>query len=165
MEKDSPHRRVTPQSVAARVCDTLNRSEAKYLVIGGIACALHGYVRATADVDILIERTPENAERVLDALSTVGYGFAREWTAGEILKRPITVIGDDPAVDVFTVAWKVKYEQAVKRSSVVTIEGVTIPLISIDDLIETKRTGRALDAADIEALEEIKRFRRPQSSQ
>ncbi|HEY6224516.1 MAG TPA: hypothetical protein VIW26_12080 [Gemmatimonadales bacterium] len=128
-------------------------------MIGGVACILHGYLRATTDVDILIERTPENAERVLEALSTIGYGFAREWTPGELLKRPITVIGDDPAVDVFTVAWKVKYEQAAKRSSVADVDGVAIPLISIDDLIETKRTGRALDAADIEALEEIKRLR------
>jgi hypothetical protein len=53
----------------------------------------------------------------------------------------------------------VKYEQAVKRSSVVEVEGVSIPLIAIPDLIETKRTGRALDAADIEALEEIERLR------
>jgi len=151
---------VTAKAIAAQVCEALNRSRAKYLVIGGVACVLHGYVRATTDVDILIERTPENAERVLGALSTIGYGFAREWTPGELLKRPVTVIGDDPAVDVFTVAWKVKYEQAAKRSSSVDIDGVSIPLISIDDLIETKRTGRALDAADIEALEEIKRLRR-----
>ncbi len=159
MEKDSPHRRVTPQAIAARVCEALNRAETKYLVIGGVACVLHGYLRATTDVDILIERTAENAERVLEALSTIGYGFAREWTPAELLKRPITVIGDDPAVDVFTVAWKVKYEQAAKRSSVADVDGVAIPLISIDDLIETKRTGRALDAADVEALEEIKRLR------
>jgi aminoglycoside-2''-adenylyltransferase len=159
VEKDSPHRRVTPQAIVARVCEALNRSKARYLVIGGVACVLHGYLRATTDVDILIERTPENAERVLEALSTIGYGFAREWTPGELLKRPITVIGDDPAVDVFTVAWKVKYEQAAKRSSVADVDSVAIPLISIDDLIETKRTGRALDAADIEALEEIKRLR------
>ena len=160
MEEGTPRRGVTPKAIAAQVCEALNRSRAKYLVIGGVACVLHGYVRATTDVDILIERTPENAERVLDALSTIGYGFAREWTPGELLKRPVTVIGDDPAVDVFTVAWKVKYEQAAKRSSSVDIDGVSIPLISIDDLIETKRTGRALDAADIEALEEIKRLRR-----
>ncbi|HKC48001.1 MAG TPA: DUF6036 family nucleotidyltransferase [Gemmatimonadales bacterium] len=160
MEEGTPRRGVTPKAIAAQVCEALNRSRAKYLVIGGVACVLHGYVRATTDVDILIERTPENAERVLGALSTIGYGFAREWTPGELLKRPVTVIGDDPAVDVFTVAWKVKYEQAAKRSSSVDIDGVSIPLISIDDLIETKRTGRALDAADIEALEEIKRLRR-----
>lgn len=160
MAKDPSRRRVIPPAIAARVCEALNRSQAKYLVIGGVACVLHGYVRATTDVDILIGRTLENAERVLEALSTIGYGFARKWTANELLKRPITVIGDDSAVDVFTVAWKVKYEQAAKRSSVVEVDGVAIPLISIDDLIETKRTGRALDTVDVEALEEIKRLRR-----
>src|SRR5437762_7340146 len=72
---------------------------------------------------------------------------------------PITVIGDDPAVDVFTVAWKVKYEQAAPRAEVVDVEGVRIPLIALDDLIETKRTGRLQDAADIEVLEQIKRLR------
>ena len=96
---------------------------------------------------------------MLAALATVGYGFAREWAAEEVLKRPITVIGDDPAVDVFTVAWSVKYEDAVKRSSVVEVDGIPIPVISLDDLIETKRTGRLQDAADIEVLEEIKRLR------
>jgi hypothetical protein len=160
VEESTPRRGVTPKAIAAQVCEALNRSRAKYLVIGGIACVLHGYLRATTDVDILIERTLENAGLVLDGLSRIGYGFAREWTPGELLKRPITVIGDDPAVDVFTVAWKVKYEQAVRRSSVVDVDGVPIPLIAIDDLIETKRTGRALDATDIEALEEIKRLRR-----
>ena len=158
MEEGAPRRGVTPRAIAARVCAALNDAGAKYLVIGGVACVLHGYGRATTDVDILIERTPRNAERVLKALSTIGYGFAREWTADEILKRPITVIGDNPAVDIFTVAWKVKYQQAVTRATSVTVDGVKIPLIDIDDLIETKRTGRPLDAADIEALEEIKRL-------
>ncbi len=137
----------------------LNRSGAKYLVIGGIACALHGYVRATTDVDILIERTLPNVERVLDAVSRLGFGFAGEWLPKEILARSITVIGDDPQIDIFTIAWSVKYEEAVKRSSVVEVQGVPIPLIGMEDLIETKRTGRPLDAADLEALEEIKRLR------
>lgn len=142
-----------------RVCRALNAARAKYLVIGGVACILHGYARATDDVDILIERTEANAERVLAALARVGYGFASEWAAAEILKRPITLIGDDPAVDVFTVAWKVKYEQAAPRSSVVDVDGIEVPLISLDDLIETKRTSRLQDAADIEVLEEIRRLR------
>src|SRR5437763_3073069 len=159
MEEGAPRRGVTPRIIAAQVCEALNRAGAKYLVIGGVACILHGYARTTEDVDILIERTETNAGRVLKALARVGYGFAAEWAAAEILKRPITVIGDDPAVDVFTVAWKVKYEQAAARSEVVDVEGVSIPLIALDDLIETKRTGRLQDAADIEVLEEIKRLR------
>lgn len=145
--------------IAARVCAELNRSGVKYVVIGGVACALHGYVRATTDVDILIEQTLPNARRVLDAASRLGLRFANEWLPKEILARPVTVIGDDPQIDIFTVAWSVTYEQAVKRSSVVEVEGVPIPLIGIDDLIETKRTGRPLDAADLEALEEVKRLR------
>jgi len=159
MEEGAPRRGVTPQVIAAQVCAALNRSGAKYLVIGGVACILHGYARTTEDVDILIERTEVNAGRVLKALARVGYGFAAEWAAAEILKRPITVIGDDPAVDVFTVAWKVKYEQAAPRAEVVDVKSVRIPLIALDDLIETKRTGRLQDAADIEVLEEIKRLR------
>lgn len=146
------------QSRIAGICAALNRGKANYLVIGGIACILHGYARATDDVDILIERTAANAGRILKVLGALGYGFAREWTAAELLKRPITVIGDDPRIDVFTIAWKVKYEQAAPNADTVKVDGVRIPLIGLDDLIETKRTGRLQDAADIEALEQIKRL-------
>ena len=148
-----------PTTLATRMCARLNEFGVKYLVIGGIACVLHGYVRATTDVDILIERSTDNAERLLEALSGLGWGFAREWRAEEILARPITVIGDDPQVDIFTVAWSVKYDQAISRSSIVNVEGIDIPLIGIDDLIATKQTARPLDAADVEALEAIRRFR------
>lgn len=150
---------VTPRARAAEVCAKLNQAGARYLVIGGVACVLHGYARATTDLDILIEPTDENAERVLGALAQLGYGFARELAAAEILARPIFVVGDDPAVDIFLVAWTVKYLDAVGRSSTVDVDGVPIPLISLDDLIASKRTGRPLDTADLEALEEIKRLR------
>jgi predicted nucleotidyltransferase len=69
------------------------------------------------------------------------------------------VIGDDPRIDVFTVAWKIKYEQAAPNARAVDVDGIRIPLIGLDDLIETKRTGRLQDAADIEVLEEIRRRR------
>ena len=145
------------ESRIVRVCAALNRARARYLVVGGVACNLHGYARATVDIDILIEPTEANAARVLAALATVGYGFARDWRPAELLRKPITVIGDDPRVDIFTVAWKVKYEHAAPHAGTVAVKGVKIPLIGLDDLIETKRTGRLQDAADIEALEEIRR--------
>ena len=157
MEENAPARGARPELTAARVCQALNAAGARYLVIGGIACILHGYVRATTDLDVLIERSADNAARVLSGLAETGYGFAREWTATELLARPITVIGNNPAVDVFTVAWTVKYESAVARSKSIQVEGVSIPLIGLEDLIATKRTGRLQDAADIEVLEEIKR--------
>jgi aminoglycoside-2''-adenylyltransferase len=159
VEAESPNRKRHPELIPAQVCRALNKADAKYLVIGGIACILHGYVRATTDLDILIERSPGNAERILRGLAKLGYGFAGELTANELVARPITVIGDDPAVDIFTVAWTVKYEQAVARGVSAEVEGVHIPYISLEDLIATKRTGRLQDAADIEVLEEIKRVR------
>jgi hypothetical protein len=88
--------------------------------------------------------------RVLEGLARIGYDFAREWTAKELLARPITVIGDEPAVDVFTVAWTVNYEQAVRRAASAEVEGVIIPFIGLDDLLATERTGRLQDAADVE---------------
>lgn len=159
MEESPSGRWRRPELTAAKVGAALNQAGARYLVIGGIACILHGHVRATTDMDILIEPTAENAARVLEALSQVGYGFVREWLPEEILRKPITIIGDDPAVDIFTVAWSVKYENAVARSTIVEVEGVALPLIGLDDLIATKRTGRSIDAADVEMLEEIKRMK------
>ena len=144
---------------AASIAGMLNAEGARYLVIGGIACILHGHVRATTDLDILIERTPENAARVLAALERVGYGFAREWLPEEILRKPVTLIGDDPAVDIFTVAWSVRYEDAVARSELMGVEGVAIPVIGLEDLIATKRTPRGKDAEDVRVLEEILRLR------
>jgi len=149
-----------PRYITTRVCAALNEAGAHYLVIGGIACILHGHVRATTDIDILIERTPENAARILDALSKIGYGFASESLPAQILAKPVTIIGDDPRVDIFTVAWSVKYAEAIVRSSVVEVEGISVPLLGLDDLIVTKKdTGRALDAADVEVLEKIRQKR------
>jgi len=150
-----------PRVAAAEIGAVLNQEGARYLVIGGIACILHGHIRATTDLDILIERTPENAARVLEALSQVGYGFAREWLPEEILRKPITMIGDDPAVDIFTVAWSVKYEDAAARSVTMEVEGVMLPVIGLEDLIATKRTPRDVDALDVKILQRILDARRP----
>jgi hypothetical protein len=163
MEDDPSRRRMKGEAGAALVCTALNAAGARYLVIGGVACILHGHVRATKDVDILIERTLDNARRVLEGLEGVGYGFAREWLPEELLRKPITIIGDDPAVDIFTVAWSVKYDDAVARSSTVDGGGVAIPLVGLDDLIASKRTGRPQDTADIAVLEEIRRIRNQRS--
>lgn len=157
MESSSPHRRVTLRAV--EVCAALNAGGARYLVMGGTACVLHGYLRGTRDVDILVERSRANVERVLDALATLGAGFASRMTADELLSAPITVIGDDPAVDVFTAAISVNYALAAPRAVTMHVDGVAIPVLSIEDLIATKRTGRAIDAEDIKALESIQKLR------
>ena len=143
----------------AAVCSELNAEEARYVVFGATAMQLWGTTRATIDIDILIEPTVGNARRVLTALGRTGLGLAREWLAEEVATKPVTVIGDSPRVDVFTVAWSVHFAEAAAHAATFEIEGVKIPTASIDDLIASKRTGRLQDAADIEVLEEIRRLR------
>ena len=155
---------MTPyKSQLALVCAHLNEAGALYVLVGARALQLWGSTRGTRDIDILIEPSVENARRVLDALSHVGFGFASEWLAEEVAARKVTIIGDMPKVDILTVAWSVHYRDARPAATMFSLESVEIPTISIDHLIASKRTGRLQDAADIEVLEEIRRVRNERS--
>ncbi len=143
----------------ALVCNQLNVTKARYVVVGAAALQLWGSTRATRDVDILIEPTVANARRVLRALAALGFGFAGDLLAEEVASRPVTMIGDSPNVDILTRAWNVSYAEAAPAAAVFEIEGVKVPAASIEHLIASKRTGRLQDAADIEVLEEIQRLR------
>ena len=135
-----------------RVCRLLNRYRVRYLIAGGVAANLHGAIRATRDVDVLVPRDLANAERLLAALAELPYGVAGEFSADEILAKPVTIIGDDPRVDVLTVAWTVHYEFAARTKMVRRIARVSVPFLSLPVLLRSKRTGRPQDLADIEAL-------------
>jgi hypothetical protein len=90
--------------------------------------------------------------KLLEALSELPYRIAAELDADEIAHKPITIIGDDPRVDVMTVAWRVTFEKAYPRRVVRRIGGVRVPYLSLRDLVESKQTGRAQDVADLERL-------------
>jgi hypothetical protein len=89
---------------------------------------------------------------LLGALGELPFGVARELDAAEIAPKPITVVGDDPRIDVLTVAWTVSFDTAWPRRMVRRIGGVRVPYLSKADLIASKQTGRPSDLADIEAL-------------
>lgn len=132
------------------VCELLNSRDAVYLVIGGVAVALHGYVRATKDIDILVPRDIANTKRILDALSDLPWGIAKELSAEDVHKKPITIIGDDPRVDILKGAQGITYDAARKRQLTTTIAGTTVPYINLDDLIRSKTgTNRPKDQQDI----------------
>lgn len=136
-----------------RVCRLLNQYRVRYLLAGGVAANLHGSVRATKDVDVLVPRDPRNMARLLRALSNLPWGIARELDADTIAGKPITIIGDDPRVDVLTVAWTVTFDRAWPNRKVRRVDGTRVPFLSLEDLRESKNTGRASDRADLEALE------------
>lgn len=134
------------------VCRLLNRRRARYLVTGGIAANLHGSVRATKDVDLLIPKDVANAERVLSALGELPLGIGRELDAHQVVARPFTIVGDMPRVDLLTVACGVTFDKAWPNRVVRRIAGVRVPYLGLADLIRSKQTGRASDLADIEVL-------------
>ncbi|HEX5385279.1 MAG TPA: DUF6036 family nucleotidyltransferase [Gemmatimonadales bacterium] len=141
------------------VCRLLNEARVRYVVIGSFALALHGLVRATKDVDVLLEPTLRNARRALDALSALPLGAAAELDPARVVARPVTIVGDDPRVDLLTLAWSVRYADAAPRMQRVTIGGVDIPFADLDTLIRSKRTNRLRDQADAEELERLKQLR------
>jgi hypothetical protein len=124
----------------------------RYLLAGGVAANLHGSVRATRDVDILVPRDGANMARLVRALSELPYGVAAELDPAELLRKPVTIVGDDPRVDVLTVAWTVTFADAYPKRLVRRVEGVRLPYLSRADLIRSKRTGRPADQADIDVL-------------
>lgn len=144
-----------PPTRVSKLCALLNAAEARYVIVGATAMQLWGSSRSTRDIDILIEPTVQNAERVLEALNALPFGVSRELTAADILGRGVTMIGDLPNVDVLTRAWTVTWADASRDLVVFTVDGVPIPTVSIDQLIASKQTGRAQDIADVEVLRAI----------
>jgi hypothetical protein len=141
-----------PANRVVRVCSLLNSHRARYLVAGGVAANLHGSVRATREVDLLIPGDVANAARVLAALEGLTWGIARELDPADVVSKPFTIVGDDPRVDLLTVAATVTFESAWPRRRVRRIDGVRIPYLALDDLLKSKATGRPSDEADLEVL-------------
>ncbi len=74
-----------------------------------------------------------------------------------LLAKPFTIIGDDPRVDLLTVAAKLRFDAAWPRRIVRRIEGVRSPYLNLDDLIASKQTGRHSDETDLEVLRGLRK--------
>lgn len=133
--------------------------EVSFMLIGGYAVALHGFPRATADVDLWIEPTAGNVDRVRRALEAFGFRPSDDdveslCTPGRILR-----MGYPPArIELMTAPAGVEFGPCLGRAVPRQLLGVDVLTISLDDLIANKRaTGRAKDAIDAVELERIRR--------
>src|SRR5258708_31625824 len=133
---------MSEQAPLLRVCSLLNKHGAQYLVVGARACWLHGYVRATMDVDILIPEDLENHARVIAALSELEDHAAAELTPQDLVENVVVKVADEVEVDVSTRAWKVSYADAIPSALRTTIGGVEIPYLNLSTLIASKDTYR-----------------------
>src|SRR5262245_29334120 len=124
----------------------LSRAEVRYLVVGGLACALNGFLRATEDVDILVERSPENLRRLLDTLARFGDGHARELRIEDFTDEEgaVRLIEDFP-LDMFVRMGGRRYEDLLPYRSMHAGD-VPIPFVNAEGLLLLKsRSERTQD--------------------
>jgi hypothetical protein len=157
------------------VFGALNGSGARYLVVGGLAVVAHGYVRLTADIDIVLDPGPEALGRAIAALTALGYRprapvefaeFAdadkrRQWTR----EKGLTVFSvfspghRATEIDLF-VETPFDFDRAYARAVRFQVaDGVEATFVGLEDLIEMKR--RAARPQDLEDVESLRSLRDP----
>lgn len=151
----------------------LNRHEVSYVLIGGLAVALHGVERNTMDVDVCVVVSPDNLARLAAA--------ARELKLQPMLPVPLSALEDIETLmrwhtERHLQAFALRSDQLagvtldillfppvnpqdmVQRAQRLDIAGVHVPLACIDDLIALKKSaGRPIDLADIEHLKRLQK--------
>jgi hypothetical protein len=139
-----------------------NAHQVKYMVVGAYAVIYYAEPRYTKDLDIWVEPTQENAERVWKALAE--FGAPLEGVTKEDLsnKELIYQIGVAPnRLDVMMHVPGLEFSKAWERKEESTYGGEIIHILHIDDLIHAKKTtNRDEDRTDVKRLEEAKALRR-----
>jgi hypothetical protein len=150
----------------------LNKNNVQFLVAGGVAVALHGALRMTADLDIFISLDPENIRKFVILMTQNGFQprvpvppedfidpeKRKHWKKDKNMMVFTWVNKEHPTeiVDVFIDEPKPFKELYDRRLEAQTAQG-KVPLVSIEDLIALKQnTGRQQDAADVQALKRIR---------
>ena len=136
------------------VFKSFRKHNVKYVVIGEIAAILHGVPRATFDLDILIEATTENAQKLLDVLLEIGLATALLTTARQIVENEITIFQDIIRIDVQTQTLGINFKTAWKNREIMKFRDQEFYVLSKKDLIASKRAaGRKIDLEDVHILE------------
>ncbi len=136
----------------------LARAEVKFIIVGGVAVALNGFVRTTEDVHILIEASAANVARLLDELANFGEGFARELTPADFSdsEGAIRIIEDFP-LDVFTIMRGRRYADLVGATKKTRIDDADVRYLNAEALIALKSDSlRDQDRIDVSALQSLK---------
>lgn len=148
MEGTVPPPRTPEEDDLAKLCASLNAQGARYLVVGGLAMNQQGFLRATEDIDLLLEESRENQERVLKALEILADKAVREVKANDLDEYIVVRVADEIVVDLMLSACGVTYTEAAGEIEIKDIQGVSVPFASARLLLRTKQTYRDKDIPD-----------------
>lgn len=153
------------------IINALSDAEIEYVLVGGLAVALHGYQRVTLDVDVVLAMTTENLRRFVDIAKAAGLK--------PVIPIPIDALADPDAIEQWhrekgmlafalrgpdamstvidvLVRPVVPYTELRRDAVMVAVGPLTVPVASIEHLIAMKTgTGRGKDLIDIDELRKL----------
>jgi predicted nucleotidyltransferase len=133
----------------------LEQNKVQYLLIGGYAVGIHGYPRATGDMDIFIAFDEANVALVIQSLHEFGFASA----SADLLNKPSSMIrmGVPPnKLEITNFIDGVTFDECFKNRVRINIDGLELNLIGLADLRQNKKaSGRNKDLADLDNLPEV----------
>ncbi|HSW17133.1 MAG TPA: hypothetical protein VLJ86_07900 [Ramlibacter sp.] len=131
----------------------------QYVLIGGHAVRLNGFVRATEDIDILLPSSVENGRRVIKALDFLAASrdLDPEWFQPPADEPENIRVADDLLIDLLFAANGQTYEALQPHVRTIDLDGVAVRTLDIEGLLKTKTDYRDKDRIDRDALERIRR--------
>ena len=151
-QNHSQYSRVPELEDLINLCRDLNNEKVKYMLIGGFAVILHGFVRGTKDIDLLVESSRENIHKLKKAMSKLPDKAVLQVNDGDVIKYQVVRVADEIVVDLMSKAGGIDYKTAVKEVEHKIIESVKIPVASKHILIKMKETFRNSDKMDVDYL-------------
>jgi len=133
-------------------------NDVKFLLVGAYAMGAHGYPRATGDIDIWVEPSAGNSARVYRSMAAFGAPLHEIDEATFATPGVVFQVGIAPRrIDIITAITGVGFDDAYQQRQTLEMEGLSIPILSLSDLIKNKRaTGRDKDRLDADQLEQKK---------
>jgi len=143
---------------------SLNNNQVKYIMVGGFAVNMHGYSRATNDIDVWLKDEINNRRNLGRAMKQFGYGdllwdeiqFVPGWTE--------FYVGPGIMLDIMTTMKGIEdisFEQALEQATIATIKNIQVPFLHINQLISNKKAvNRPKDQLDVIELEKINILRK-----
>ena len=137
----------------------LNKHQVNYMIVGGYALAFHGKPRHTGDLDIWIDISEDNAEKMTAVIADFGMKSLGITSDDFLQKGIITQIGHPPLrIDILNEIDGVYFQDAYINKLIIDVDGLIINYIGLDDLIKNKQSsGRSQDLTDVKTLKKIKK--------
>ncbi len=133
----------------------LNARAVEYVIVGGYALAIHGYVRYTGDIDFFIALNPDNAEKMVNVFRDFGLNTPELNSALFLDEGKILRVGSEPMrLEVLNKISGVDFAECYQNRQELCIDGVSVNFVGYRELVKNKRaTGREKDRADVIELE------------